>query len=276
MKCVKSSKGQYVLTGSQELRDALQALLASYPVTHHARMEIVRFHSQMDQQRRLSVSFHGEGDGVEFVHARHPLMLLARYLERGPLSDTPWCSGVVPSDMLDRPAMLVWAIGSLDGYANRAELLCASVDCATERVSPMPVEGAQKLLQAISAPTDGISNANLDVETLKTLAEQTLLSEFKGLAAMFGERDRMLTEKAKRAVTSYAKRQISRNERQLTKDDLNVSLRNMYLGWNRRIEGETEARLAEIERRGSVRSALEIIGMAVMYPDASLEGAVAS
>ena len=269
-------EGQYVLTGSQELRDALQALLTSYPVTHHARTEIVRFRSQMDQQRRLSVSFHGEGDGVEFVHARHPLMLLARHLERGPLSDTPWCSGVVPSDMLDKPTMLVWAIGSLDGYANRVELLCASVDCATERVNPMPVEGAQKLLQAISAPTDGISNAQLDVETLKTLAEQTLLLEFKGLAAVFGERDRMLTEKAKRAVTSYAKRQISRNERQLTKDDLNVSLRNMYLGWNRRIEGETESRLAEIERRGGVRSALEIIGMAVMYPDASLEGAVAS
>ena len=265
-----TAEGQYVLLGSQELRDSFQALLTSYPVTHHARMEIARFRSQLDQQRRVSVSFYGEGAGVELVHARHPLMLLARHFERGPLSDTPWCLGTVPSDKLTEPSMLVWAIGSLDGYANRAELLCVSVDCVTERVSPMPVEDAQKLLQAMSEPNDGMSSAILDVENLKTLAEKTLLSEFRGLAAVFGERDRMLTDKAKRAVTSYAERQIRRNKRQLAKGDLNVSLRNMYLGWNRRIEGETKSRLAEIERRGGVRSALEVIGMAVLHPASRL------
>ena len=41
---------------------------------------------------------------------------------------------------------------------------------------------------------------------------------------------------------------------------------NMYLGWNRRIEGETESRLAEISRKSGVRSSLEIIGMAVLVP----------
>ena len=261
--------GQFELVGNQEFHDSLQGLLKSYPATHHARVEIVRFRNRMDQHGRITFSFVGVGDRVEFVHTRHPLMLLARHLERGPLSDAPWCSGVVPSDMLDMPTMLVWAVGSLDGYASKAELLCAAVDCATGEVSPIPVERAQKLLQATSARPDGLSSDGFDVEVLKTRAEQTLLSEFNGIATAFGARDGLLTEKAKSAVRSHAERQLSRNERQLSRDDLNVNLRNMYRGWNRRIEDETESKLAEIARRSGIRSSLETIGIAVLHPDAA-------
>ena len=258
--------GQFDVISSQGLRDALQGLQTSYPATHYARVEIVRFRNRMDQQRRLRVSFAADSEGVEFVHTRHPLMLLARHLERKQLSDTPWCLGVVPSDMLDRPTTLVWAIGSLEGYATRAELLCAAVDSATKKVSSIAVERAQKLLLAMTAPYDRLSCKSLDVEALKTRAEQFLLSEFNGIATLFSERDRLLTEKAESAVHSHAKRQLTRNERQLAKSDLNVNLRNMYLGWNRRIEDETESRLAEIRRKGGVRSSLEVIGMAVLSP----------
>ena len=220
----------------------------------------------MDQLRKLRVSFAAESEGVEFVHTRHPLMLLARHLERKQLSDTPWCLGVVPSDILDSPTTLVWAIGSLNGYATRAELLCAAVDSNTGEVSPITVERAQELLLAMSTPHDGPSPDSFDVEVLKTRAEQFLLSEFNGVASGFAERDRLLTEKAESAVRSHAKRQLNRNERQLARDDLNVNLRNMYLGWSRRIEGETESRLAEIGRKSGIRSSLEIIGMAVLLP----------
>ena len=208
---------------------------------------------------------------VEFVHTRHPLMLLARHFERRQLSDTPWCPGVVPPDLLDRPTTLVWAIGSLNGYATRAELLCAAIDLATGDVGPITIERAQQLLLSMSASDDGLSSDSLDVEDLKTKAEQFLLSEFGGIASAFGERDRLLTEKAESAVRSHASRQLNRNERQLAKDDLNVNLRNMYLGWNRRIESETESRLAEISRKSGVRSSLEIIGMAVLIPQAGKE-----
>ena len=258
--------GHFDVISSQGLWDALQGLLTSYPATHHARIEIVRFRNRMDQQRRVRVSFAAESEGVEFVHTRHPLMLLARHLERRQLSDTPWCLGIVPSDMLDRPTTLVWAIGSLDGYATRAELLCAAVDSATEDVSPITVERAQKLLLTMLAPHDGLAFDSFDVEALRTRAEQFLLSEFNGIATVFGERDKLLTEKAESAVLSHAKRQLSRNERQLARDDLNVNLRNMYLGWSRRIEGETESKLAEIRRKSGIRSSLEIIGMAVLSP----------
>ena len=262
----KTVDGQFDVIGSQGLRDALQGLLTSYPATHHARIEIVRFRNRMDQQRRLRVSFTAESEGVEFVHTRHPLLLLARHLERRQLSDTPWCLGVVPPDMLDSPTTLVWAMGSLNGYATRAELLCAAVDGSTGEVSPIAVECARKLLLAVSEPDDGLSADSLDVEALKTQAEQFLMSKFNGVATTFAERDRLLTEKAESAVRSHAKRQLSRNERQLARDDLNVNLRNMYLGWSRRVEGETESKLAEIRRKSGIRSSLEIIGMAILSP----------
>ena len=256
--------GQFDVISSQGLRDALHGLLTSYPATHHARIEIARFRNRMDQQRRLRVSLTAESEGVEFVHTRHPLMLLARHLERRQLSDTPWCLGLVPPDMLERPTTLVWAIGSLNGYATRAELLCAAVDNSTGEVSPVTVERAQKLILAMSEPHNGLPADGLDMEVLKTRAEQFLLSVFNGVATTFAERDRLLAEKAESAVRSHATRQLSRNERQLARDDLNVNLRNMYLGWSRRIESETESRLAEIRRKSGLRSSLEIIGMAAL------------
>ena len=155
------------MISSQGLWDALQGLLTSYPATHHARIEIVRFRNRMDEQRRVRVSFDAESEGVAFVHTRHPLMLLARHLERRHLSDTPWCLGIVPPDMLERPTTLVWAIGSLDGYATRAELLCAAIDSATGDVSPITVDSAQKLLLTMSPADDRLSFDSFDVETLR-------------------------------------------------------------------------------------------------------------
>ena len=134
-------------------------------------------------------------------------------------------------------------------------------------VSPVSVDRAQKLTRAMSALQDGQLKVNTEVETLKTQAEQTLLSQFEGVATIFTSRDRLLTDKAKRAVRSHAERQISRNEHQLSKADLNINLRNMYRGWNRRIENEAQSKLAEIERKSGVRSSLEIIGMATIYPE---------
>ena len=262
-----ATAGEFEVVGSDNLRDALQGLLVAYPSTHYARTETVRFRNRVGQPGNTKVSFLGEIEGREFVHARHPLLLLARYLERGPLSDTPWCSGVVPSEMVDKPTILVWAIGSLEGYTSRAELLCATVDCETGMTIPVSVDRAQDLTRAMSALRDGQVKVNTDVEALKTRAEQTLLSQFEGVATIFSSRDRLLTDKAKRAVLSHAERQISRNERQLSKTDLNINLRNMYRGWNRRIENEAQSKLAEIERKSGVRSSLEIIGMATVYPE---------
>ncbi len=268
----QTAMGEFEISGSDSLRDALGSLLTAYPATHHARTAIVRFRNQVGQTAKTRVSFLAEGDETEFVHARHPLLLLARHLEKTPLSDTPWCSAAVPQEMLDTPAVLVWAVGSLEGYTNRAELLCATVDCVTQRVYTFPVERAQALLRKMSAPRDAALDAGVDVEALMAEAEQTLLAQFRDLASTFSARERILTDKARRAVRSHAERQISRNERQLARDDLNPRLQTMYRGWNRRIEAETQSKLDDIDKKSGVRSSLEIIGMAVMYPEPTAHG----
>ena len=146
--------------------------------------------------------------------------------------------------------MLVWAIGSLEGYTNRVELLCAEVDCAEGLAKPIPVEQAQELLRTVSDTVSGTLYGIVDVEALITGAEEVLLGQFKGTSDAFVARDNLLTEKAKQAVQSHAQRQIDRNERQLQREDLNINLRNMYQGWNRRIGDETISKLAEIDQKG--------------------------
>ena len=188
------------------------------------------------------------------VEGRLPLSSYHHLPPKSSQIGTPW------------PTTLVWAIGSLDGYATRAELLRASVDRATGDVGPIMIERSLQLLLGMSASEDGLSSGSLDVEDLRTRAKQFLLSEIGDNASVFGERDRLLTEKAESAVRSHASRQLNRNERQLAKNDLNANQRNMYLGWNRRIEGETESNLAEIGRKSGVRSSLGVIGMAVLSP----------
>ena len=258
-----------LLKGRGRLSNELKKLQRGYPQTHYARSEITRFLNRIEQSRNTRVSFAGEVDGVEFAHVRHPLMLLARDLEGLPLSDPPWCSGSLPRGMVDRTTMLVWAIGSLEGYTERAELLCAAVDCTTEETEPIPVERAQELMQALSTGTGGSPETRIEIESMKAKAEKALLYQFDSIKDSFTSRDSLLTEKAKRAVRSYAERKLKWLERQLAREDLDLRLIRMYQGWSRNLEGETQAKLADIEQKSGIRSSLEIIGMAVIQPEAA-------
>ena len=123
------------------------------------------------------------------------------------------------------------------------------MDCAEGLAKPIPVEQAQQLLRSVSDGSCGALYGAIDVEALKIAGEEVLLEQFKGASDAFVARDSLLTEKAKQAVQSHAQRQIERNERQLQREDLNVNLRNMYDGWNRRIRTETESKLAEIDQK---------------------------
>ena len=260
------NKGEFDLARSDELGTALQGLLASYPATHYARTEIARFQNHLRQRRTTRISFVEQGDGVEYVHLRHPISLLARHLERSTTTEIPWCSGVARSTVFSGPTALVWAVGTLEGYTSRVEFLCSAVDCATGKTQTLPVQGAQELLAMVSIPSNEQSTTEIDIDYVKAGAEKNLLSQFEATTGIFGGRDGLLTDKAKEAVRSHSERQISRNDRHLSTENLNSSLRNMYIGWNRRIVEETDAKLAEIERRSGVRSSLEIVGIAVIFP----------
>lgn len=263
----RSVRGEFDLLGSSPLQDALRRLITAYPATHSSRTEVVRFRNSVGPRGKTRVSFLGGDEDAEFVHLRHPLVLLARHLEEETSPDTPWCSGVVSSDRLDGPTVLVWAIGSLQGYANRAELLCAAVDCATKSIDSLPLDQAQELVRSMSPPASGQVDVSLDIEALKIRAEQSLLSQFEPTAAAFQSRNELLTNKARRAVRSHADRIFSRNERHLASADLDARLRRLYSGWNRRVEETMQTKLDEIEQKGGVRTSLEVIGMAALYPN---------
>ena len=263
----RSVRGEFDLLGSSPFQDALRRLITAYPATHFARTEVVRFRNSVGPREKTRVSFLGSDEDAEFVHLRHPLVLLARHLEEEASPDTPWCSGAVPSDRLDRPTVLVWAIGSLQGYANRAELLCAAVDCATESIDLLPVDRAQELVRSMSPPASGQVDVGLNIEALKACAEQSLLSQFEPTAAAFRSRNELLTNKARRAIRSHADRILSRNERQLASSDLDPRLQRLYSGWNRRVRETMQTKLDEIEKKGGVRTSVEVIGLTALYPN---------
>ena len=79
----------FEVSGTSQIRDALQGLLTTYPPTHYARTDIARFRRRLDEEKKIKVSFSGSGDHSAFAHARHPLMLLGRHIARNTHSDTP-------------------------------------------------------------------------------------------------------------------------------------------------------------------------------------------
>ena len=261
---------EFDVFGNDAIHDALGGLLRAYPATHSARAEIVRFRNQVTHTRRTRVSFSGEREGIEFVHVRHPLLLLARHMDKEPITEMPRCAAAVPPNVLCNPTAIVWAVGSLEGYTNRVELLCVAVDLVLEEVSLITVERAQELMRVMADFEESEIDDSIDLDSIKSKAEHLLISEFAEIADTFRLRDRLLTNKAKQAVQSHAHRQTERNERQLSNDNLNARLRTMYLGWNRRIQEEEQSKIMDIERRSGVRSSLEVIGMALVYPRKAL------
>ena len=264
-----SKADRFEVRGTGELRDALQRLLRDYPSAHYARTEIVRFRRRLEEQKRIEASFSEEREISEFVHTRHPLVLLARHLARDADSDIPYCSGMAPSGIVSKPTMLVWAIGSLEGYTSRAELLCAAVDCGSGSVRSIAVQQAQEWIRNFTPAPDGRSGG-VDLDQLTTRAERTLLDQFAHLTKAFNSRNDLLTDKARQAVDSHTARKLSWLKRQLSRDDLKSNMRNLYHGWSRNIKAETESKMDEIEQRGQLRSSLEIIGVAVAYPNGAI------
>ena len=260
----RTTEGYFEISSTGQIRDALQGLLTAYPPTHYARTEIARFRRRLDEEKRMKVSFSETGNDIEFVHVRHPLTLLGRHLARQTHSDVPYCLGVAPLGIVDKPTVLVWAVGALEGYTSRAELLCAAVDCTNGIGSPVTVQQAQESLGALKP---SLKELDYDLDQLTTQAEQSLLKQFYVLAETFKLRNDLLTDKARQALNSHAERKLNWIERQLSRTDLKANIRNLYRGWGRRIEAETQSKIEDVDRKSQVRSSLETIGLAIICPE---------
>ncbi len=264
----RDADGSYSLRNGKEISDALRGLMVSYPATHYARTEITRFRNLVNEATSTAISFGEVRENHEFVHTRHPLVLMARNFERDKDSDTPWCAGAVPPELANsNPTVLVWAIGSLEGYARRAELLCATIDSATWSVEPIPAERAQQILRHMKTTEHETSDATVDLERHMEIAEQELLNQFNEITKPFTSRNAILVEKAKRSVRSHAERRINNNNRRLVEPDLNENLRVMFTSSNENTRNGLQAKLDQIDQRAGVRSSLEVIGLAVVHPE---------
>jgi hypothetical protein len=250
------AEGQYDLTGTNELKEALRSLVRAYPASHNARGEILRFVKRLEDGR-IRLAFSEEGDASEFVHVRHPVVLLARWITREPLPDVPFCRGY-SSEHEGPPTFLVWGIGTLEGYTNRAELLCAAVDYESGSVRQVTPSEAHRQVRTL-VPTSGDT---LDPEQLMASAEHNLLHQFDDLTRRFSDRNAILAEKARQAVKAHAERKLLWLQRQLGRTDLKENIRNLYRGWSQRIESETQTELAELDEKSRTRSSLLIVGSA--------------
>ncbi len=263
----RDAKGSYSMRNGKEISESLRGLMVSYPATHYARTEITRFRNLVNESTSTAISFGEDRDNHEFVHTRHPLVLMARNFERDRDSDTPWCAGEVPQELVNgSPKMLIWAIGSLEGYARRAELLCATIDSANGIVKPTPVERAQEILRHMKTTEHETSEATVDLEQQMQIAEQELLNQFNEVTQTFTSRNAILVEKAKRSVRSQAERTINNNNRRLAEHDLNENLRVMFNRSNENTRNGLQAKLDQIDQRAGVKSSIEMIGLAVVHP----------
>lgn len=254
----------FELTTNKELKDAFNALLRSYPASRRARTEIVRFTRRLEEGK-VRVAFWGESDEAELAHVRHPLVLLARWLAREPLAEVPFCRATI--NAVEIPTLLVWAIGSLEGYTQRAELLCTTVDCESGQANSISAEVAQELVAALAPNLDGAGGNSFEKEGIMLKGERSLLSQFEDLTESFSTRNNLLRDKAIHAVTTFADRKVSWLDQQLARTGLKNNIRNLYSGWRERLESETKTKIEEIEHKSAVRSSLQVIGVVEIIPD---------
>ena len=254
----------FEVSGGAEIGKALHGLLRSYPVSHHARTEILRFAKCLEESR-VRVVFWGEAEEGDLAHIRHPLVLLARWLARKPLPDVPYCRGV-SSAYVGKPTLLLWAVGSLEGYTQRVELLCAAVDCASGKAVGVSPDQAQEWLKALTALSDEGRLSCPDQEGMMRVGEHELLIQFASLTESFKTRNALLRDKAIQSIASYADRKLKWLDRQLARRDLRENIRNLYRGWHQRLESETHSKIADVERKGAVRSSLQVIGLMELLP----------
>ena len=261
------AKDSFEVSGTGQIQEALQGLVRAYPAAHNARTDIARFRRHLGEEKKMRISFTASRKEAEFVHPRHPLVLLGRHLTRDAHANVPYCIVEAPRNMVGKPTLFVWAIGSVDGYTSRAELLCTTVDCVTGLVDPISVQKAQELLHATEPNRHEL---HYDLNELITKAEESLMKQFAIFTGVFKLRNNLLADRAGQALRSHAERKLSRVERQLSRNDLKVTIRNLYRGWGRRIKTETEAKMKQIEQKARLRSSLEIVGAAVVHPAATV------
>lgn len=203
-------------------------------------------------------------EGVEFVHVRHPLVLLARHYA-GHLSSTPSVAyGRVPArDGL--PAgrlMLAWAIQGYEGLISHLELRALVVDGAGKAVG-LPQEMTAAGLVAEAEPVPGARWTPVLRQLLDDVKEK-ILREPAGDMAYLEKRNAAAVERARRALSRSKEGRRAYYQKRLREPDLDPKLRRMFESAAARLDRELEEKLQELDGRSAFRPSAKFIGAAVL------------
>jgi superfamily II DNA or RNA helicase len=261
----RTGADSFEIRSSDEILHSLRTLAASYPSSHFARSSIVRFTRRLELETKLKIQFQGQETEGDYIHVRHPLVLLARWISKAHTSGLPVSVAKWPDGRTDRK-LIVWAVGTSEGYVSRVGLYCAEVDVDSREVISNEPDETNQLLEKLLGDS---SNLELDLEELASVVEsgeKYLLELFQKDGLEFQFRNEQLTDKAVMAVRSYPERKLPWLRGQADRREYPASIQNMYRGWADNLEKEAEANLKKLEAKRNVMSSLELIGAVLVEP----------
>ena len=203
---------------------------------------------------------------VDFVHIRHPLVLLARHLRRKSERTAPIAYGRVrpPRGLAYRgPLLLGWAIAS-----HRAAL--SLIELKEIAVAP---DGSEVNLGDDLRPIDLLESATATPQPPSAAGDWS--SVIEGLPSRLAEASREVRKQlharnqalVERARHSFENSSASRRlwlEEQLRADDLDLKRRRMFESWLSRLDRQLAGDLENLKAKAHLNSTCEFIGAAVV------------
>jgi superfamily II DNA or RNA helicase len=265
----KEALEEQVVFDLEILRPDLEDLTRSLPAASSARRSVRRL---VDRARngdtQLVGTFHDSGyrEHVDFVHIRHPLVLLARHLRQQSEHVGPIAFGQLraPEGFDYRgPLIFGWAIASHQAVLSLIEL---------KEIAIAP-DGSEVELGSNFRPIDLLRQA---VELHGRAAGVGEWSEvIEGLPSRLADAGREATEQLKtrnEALVERARHSLENSSRsrrlwleeQLRADDLDPKRRRMFESWLSRLDRELAEGLKKLASRATLKFKSQFIGAAVI------------
>jgi superfamily II DNA/RNA helicase len=249
------------------VEDELITLSRALPATSSAKERTRRLVARARRgNERLLASFRDAEyhEGIDFVHARHPLVLLCRHLRRTIRSEARVANGVVASRGALAPGRYTaaWAIASYEGLISRVELLELLVDGDGNPV-PIPEPNAVLRWLGEAAPASDRAEAHDHVPAMTTLERRLADLASRG-------RDRLLDRNSRAVVRARQALRSAIDARQrwlaqrLALPGLDARIRRMYASWSARLGRELANKLQDLERHGALEYSCQFLGAAVL------------
>lgn len=249
------------------LKGDLAELARALPATSSQRRAVRRLHDRAHKgTTRIRVQF-VEPDyrgGAEFVHVRHPLVLLARRLDGRRSGTPPVAFGRIDAlEGVDAAALVIgWGIVSHVGLLSQVELREEVLD---ETGAPVVLPG-RLIASDLLSGAEPVEGAVLPPEIRKALDSlpASLARQGSEEVAELEARNKSAVDRGTRALrlaTSGRRRWL---KRQLSQPDLDANLRRMFESWEARLDRELEEKLSELQSRGAFHRTTEYIGAAVL------------